>query len=65
VSAADQQLIAHAARHGAVVTARQLERWRARGLLAKNIRRALGRSRGSMSEPPPGAAELVVWLARN
>jgi hypothetical protein len=65
VSAADQQLITHAARHGAVVTARQLERWRARELLAPNVRRALGRGRGSASEPPAGAAELVVWLARN
>lgn len=65
VSEADQQLIAYAAQHGAVVTARQLERWRARGLLAQNIRRALGRGRGSTSEPPPGAAELVVWLAGN
>jgi hypothetical protein len=64
-SEADEQLIAGAARHGAVVTARQLERWRARGLLAPNIRRSLGRGRGSGSEPPPGAAELVVWLARN
>jgi hypothetical protein len=64
-SEADQQLVAGAARHGAAVTARQLERWRAAGLLAPNVRRALGRGRGSESEPPPGAAELVVWLARN
>jgi hypothetical protein len=64
-SKAEQQLIAYAARHGAGVTARQLERWRAAGLLAPNIRRALGRGRGSASEPPPGAAELVVWLAGN
>ena len=64
-SEADQQLIAHAARHGVVVTARQLERWRAAGLLAPNTRHALGRGRGSASEPPPGAAELVAWLASN
>jgi hypothetical protein len=64
-SEADRQLIADAARHGTVVTARQLERWRARGLLAPNIRRPLGRGRGSTSEPPPGAAELVAWLATN
>src|SRR5947207_9253500 len=64
-SAADQQLIADASRHGAVVTASQLERWRTAGLLAPNIRRALGRGRGSTSEPPPGAAELVTWLAGN
>jgi hypothetical protein len=64
-SEADQQLIADAARHGAVVTARQLERWRAARLLASNIRHPLGRSRGSRSEPPAGATELVVWLAGN
>jgi hypothetical protein len=64
-SGADRQLIAHAARHGAKVTARHLERWRTSGLLAPNVRRALGRGRGSTSEPPPGAADLVVWLARN
>lgn len=64
-SEADRQLIAHAARHAATVTASQLERWRSSGLLAPNIRRALGRGRGSTSEPPPGAADLVVWLAAN
>jgi hypothetical protein len=64
-SEADRQLIADAARHGAVVTAGQLERWRARGLLGPNIRRPLGRGRGSTSEPPAGAAELVAWLAGN
>ena len=64
-SGADRQLIEHAARHGAKVTARHLERWRTAGLLAPNTRRALGRGRGSTSEPPPGAGDLVVWLARN
>jgi hypothetical protein len=63
MSQADQQLIAHAAQRGTVVSARQLERWRARGLLAPNVHRALGRGRGSTSEPPPSAAKLVVWLA--
>jgi len=62
-SEADQQLMAHAARHGAAVTARQLERWRAAGLLAPNIRHYPGR--GSTSEPRSGAADLVVWLAGN
>jgi hypothetical protein len=65
VSRADEQLIADAARHGATVTARQLERWRASGLLASNIRSYPGRGRGSTSEPPPGGAGLVVWLAAN
>ncbi len=64
-SEADQHLIADAARHGAVITARQLERWRAQGLLAPNVRRALGRGRGSTSQPPPGAGEMVAWLAGN
>jgi hypothetical protein len=62
-SASDRQLIADAARYGAKVTARHLERWRASGLIAPNVRRALGRGRGSTSEPPAGAVELVVWLA--
>ena len=61
----DRQLIADAARHGATVTARQLERWRASALLAPNIRSYPGRGRGSTSQPPPGAADLVVWLAAN
>lgn len=64
-SEADQRLIADAAQHGVVVTARQLERWRAAGLLAPNVRRPLGRGRGSKSELPPDAAQLVIWLARN
>jgi hypothetical protein len=64
-SEADQQLIADAARHGAMVTARQFERWRASGLLASNVRNYPGRGRGSTSEPPPGATGLVVWLAAN
>jgi hypothetical protein len=62
-SEADRQLIEDAGRLGAVVTARQLERWRAAGLLGPNIRRPLGRGRGSRSEPPAGAAELAAWLA--
>ena len=64
-SKADQQLIADARQRGVSVTARQLERWRASGLLAPNIRNYPGRGRGSTSEPPPGAAELVAWLAAN
>jgi hypothetical protein len=64
-SEADQHLIADVDRHGATVTARRLERWRASGLLAPNIRSYPGRGRGSTSEPPPGATDLVVWLAGN
>jgi hypothetical protein len=61
VSQADQRLIAYAAGRGRTVTARQLERWRERALLARNVRRGLGR--GSTSTPAPGSDELVVWLA--
>ena len=64
-SRADQQLVADAARLGAAVTARQLERWRASGLLAPNTRSYPGRGRGSTSEPPPGAARMAAWLAAN
>ena len=62
---ADQQLIEYARQRGVSVTGRQLERWRGSGLLAPNIRSYPGRGRGSTSVPPPGAAELVVWLAAN
>jgi hypothetical protein len=64
-SKADQQLIEYARQRGVTVTGRQLERWRGSGLLAPNIRGYPGRGRGSTSMPPPGAAELVVWLATN
>jgi hypothetical protein len=64
-SDADQQLIAGAARHGATVTAYQLERWRTSGLLARNPRGYPGQGHGSTSGPPPGAAGLVAWLAAN
>src|ERR1700689_1704844 len=62
---ADRQLIEDAARAGADVSARDLERWRASGLLPPNARRGLGCGMGSASEPPPGVGELVVWLAEN
>ncbi len=64
-SPADQELTGYAAGQDAVVTARKLERWRGQGLLEPNQRRYLGRGKGSASVPPPGAHELVVWLARN
>ncbi|MEU5691829.1 hypothetical protein [Actinosynnema sp. NPDC020468] len=62
-SSADHALIASAAARGVEVTARQVERWRERGLVAPNRRRGLGRGRGSSSEPVAGTLELVVWLA--
>jgi hypothetical protein len=64
-SAADQQLVAHVAHHGQVVTARQVERWRGHGLLPANNSRGLGRGRGSTSEPAPEAFDLVLWLAQH
>lgn len=64
-SPADQKLIDHAAQYRLVVTVKQLEVWRKRGLLRRNISHGLGRGRGSTSEVPEGAKELVVWLARH
>src|SRR5262249_28538861 len=53
------------AEHGHVITARRVERWRAHGLLPANQQEALGRGRGSTSESPTEAFELVVWLAEH
>lgn len=64
-STADQELVDYAAAHGQQVTAWQIERWRLRGLLPANLRRALGRGLGSTSLPAPGAPELVIWLAQH
>ncbi|MER5217216.1 hypothetical protein ABT063_43510 [Streptomyces sp. NPDC002838] len=64
-SAADQQLIDHAARHGLTVTAKQLAGWRRAGLLPGNVPGGgLGRGRGSTSSPPPESFDLVLALAR-
>src|SRR4051794_1137891 len=64
-SAADRELINHAAAQGVTVSARRLERWRADGLLQPNERRTLGRGRGRTSKPSPRAHEMVVWLGRH
>lgn len=64
-SAADRQLVAYAEAHAVKVTASQLERWRAHGLLPPNTQRALGRGRGSTSAPADGAGDLVVLLGRH
>ncbi|AVH54691.1 MULTISPECIES: hypothetical protein [Streptomyces] len=65
LSAADQQLIDHAARHDLTVTAKQLAGWRRAGLLPGNVRGGgLGRGRGSTSSPPPESFDLVLALAR-
>ncbi|MEV6537278.1 hypothetical protein AB0M86_48500 [Streptomyces sp. NPDC051639] len=64
-SAADRQLIDHAARHDLPVTAKQLEIWRRAGLLPGNVPGGgLGRGRGSTSSPPPESFDLVLALAR-
>ncbi|MEV4477065.1 hypothetical protein [Nonomuraea sp. NPDC049504] len=64
-SPADHELINRAAAQGVTVSARQLERWRADGLLQPNEVRTLGRGRGRTSTPSPGAHEMVVWLGRH
>lgn len=65
-SAADQQLIGHAQRHGYTVTAKQLAAWRSHGLLPGNIHGGgLGRGKGSTSRPPPESFGLVLGLARH
>ncbi|MEU0978012.1 hypothetical protein ACFYXN_17425 [Streptomyces griseus] len=61
---ADQQLVEHARRHGFVVSAKQLASWRRSGLLPGHTTRALGRGRGSASDPADEAFGLVVALAR-
>lgn len=62
VSPADAALIAAAAELGVRVSGTQLERWRTRGLLARNERQYTGRGTGSRSTVPPGALERVVQL---
>ncbi|MEU8812575.1 hypothetical protein ACN6K5_001571 [Streptomyces violaceoruber] len=64
-SAADQQLIDHAARHDLTITAKQLVGWRRARLLPGNIPGGgLGQGRGSTSTPPPESFDLVVALGR-
>ncbi|MGW2748075.1 hypothetical protein [Streptomyces sp. NPDC001450] len=64
-SAADQQLIDHATRHGFTVTVKRLAVWRRAGLLPGNVPGGgLGRGRGSTSAPPRESFDLVLGLAR-
>ncbi|WP_435607416.1 hypothetical protein [Streptomyces ardesiacus] len=64
-SAADQQLIDHAARHDLTITAKQLAGRRRARLLPGNIPGGgLGQGRGSTSTPPPESFDLVVALGR-
>ncbi|MFD9701281.1 hypothetical protein [Lentzea sp. NPDC059081] len=62
-SCADVQLATWAAQAGADISTRQIERWREQGLVPRNLKRSLGRGKGSTSEPAPGAADLFIWLA--
>jgi hypothetical protein len=65
-SAADQQLIDHAQRHGLTITVKQLAIWRRAGLLPGNIHGGgLGRGMGSTSRPAPESFDLVLGLARH
>ncbi|MEV1013198.1 hypothetical protein AB0I89_26635 [Micromonospora sp. NPDC049801] len=61
-SAADAALIAATGECGAAPTPTQLERWRAGGLLPRNVQHGAGQGRGSVSTVPPGAVELAIWL---
>jgi hypothetical protein len=63
-SNADQELIEYAARRGYTVSARQLERWRQGGLIPCNVRRGLGRGRGTKAISPPGSKRAVLRVAR-
>lgn len=62
VGAADQRLIGLLASVGASVSPYQLERWRTLGLMPRNIRRGLGRGRGSFSEPADDALACARFL---
>lgn len=65
-SAADQQLLDHAHRHGLTVTEKNLEVWRRARLLPGNVPGGgLGRGKGSTSSPPPAGFDLILGLARH
>jgi hypothetical protein len=61
-SAADAELLNELATRGVRVTMTQLERWRATGLLAPNVRHGSGRGSGSTAQSPKGAADYVEAL---
>lgn len=65
LSSADRELTRQLAQRGLRVSAAQLERWRRAGLLPANVRRALGRGRGSVSVPADGAQQTAAALARH
>jgi hypothetical protein len=61
-NAADRALIAHAGKRGFAVTARQLKRWRAYGVLPERSRLNLGRGRGTTSADSPVTRYQLVSL---
>lgn len=63
-SAADTQLLDALASLGMHATSYQLERWRLGGFMPRNVRRSLGRGRGSESEPALDAFACAQALAR-
>lgn len=62
-SRAEQALMEELRGRGVTVSAAQLERWRRCGLLARNLRRGLGRGAGSVSELQRGTVDYVEILA--
>lgn len=65
MSPADRELVARLAERGVSVSAAQVERWRHAGLVPANVRRSLGRGRGSVSVPAAGAVEVAAALAEH
>ena len=63
-SPVDRELIAQLAEVGISVSAAQLERWRAFGLLEPHPRQYLGRGRGSVAVLPEGATRNTAAVAR-
>lgn len=63
-SGADAELIALLAARGVTVSAYQLERWRAQGLLPRNPYRSLGRGRGRAAHLTPEIIATAELLGR-
>lgn len=63
-SQADLALIEALHERGLVVSPYQLERWRRLGLIPRNVRRWLGRGKGSTAEMPDDAIDVVTLVAQ-
>lgn len=63
VSAADQLLVDALRQRGYEVSPYKLERWRTQGLMPKNIRRSLGRGRGTVSTLDADAVACAAMLS--